>query len=109
MWRISLIDPKTDKVWQIPFDLTDIPLCIKHTVTTAPILFSEGFNFKGILDGKIAEETLMPLQSFAERWAHCKEYRGDQLAPTMGNIRLVICQLIGFAELHPEGIWQIEA
>lgn len=108
MWRISLVDDQTQKVFELPRDYSQ-GLQQKHTATSAPLSYCEAFNFKGVLDGRDADSTLLAIDAFIERWKHCRNYSDDRFAPTMGNVRQVMEQLSDFARRHPDGTWKVES
>ncbi len=107
MWRISLVNDKTNKPYLLDRPV-DGPLVPMQTATVAPIRYSELFNFMGMLNGKKAELTLLPLEQFIERWKHALPYTLDPQAPTAGNVSQTIAKLRAFVDRHPEGIWQVE-
>ncbi len=106
MWRISLIDNTTEKPFFLP--LGEKELMAKQTIVTVPLRYSEGFNFMGVLKDKIAKESLLPLESYLDRWGSCLPYTNDIYAPTLGNIKLVIEKILAFAQAYPEGLWEVE-
>lgn len=105
MWRISLLDSSANP-YLIPSD--KVQLQPKYMVLTAPIRFSEAFNFEGLLNDKEARDTLTVLNGFIERWKAVRPYNNDPLAPTMGNIKGLIERMLIFAHHYPEGLWYIE-
>lgn len=105
MWRISLLDSSA-KPYIVPSDR--VQLQPKYTVITAPIRFSEVFNFDGLLNDKEARDTLTILNGFIDRWKTVMPYHSDPFAPTIGNVKVIIERMLIFAHHYPNGLWYIE-
>lgn len=106
MLRISLVNDN-DKPFALELAATE--LMVRYTIAAAPNNFTELFNFIGVLgEDKEAHMTVMALESFLDRSKLCKPYYNDPQAPTMGNVRLVVERLLGFARQFPNGTWKLE-
>lgn len=105
MWRISLLDT-SGKPYIIPDD--KVQLQPKYTVITAPVRFSEVFNFEGLLNDKEAAATMTVLNGFIDRWKTVNAYNNDPHAPTIGNVKVTIMRMLMFAHHYPNGLWYIE-
>ena len=59
------------------------------------------------LDEQTAEDTLPRLEAFVASWPNVHPYIRDYWAPTPGNAKAAVEQLIVFAKAHPQGVWSV--
>ena len=105
MLRISLLDNK-DKPYALPLAHNEI--MVKYSVVTIPPRFVELFNFLGLLNDKLGEDTFTALETYVDRWKGVGTYSEDVFAPTAGNVRVAVERLLRLARLFPNGIWAVE-
>ena len=59
------------------------------------------------LNDRTAADTLPALLAFVDMWPDARPYERDYWAPTPGNAKKAVEQLIVFARVHPNGVWVV--
>lgn len=107
-WDIGLINPKNQCVYN-DVDKIEAGGTYELGGSTKTIL-NVTYNYSGIyqfglLHGRKAGDTIKELEEAVKRLG--TEQDNDYWKPTEGNTGFACSILLGWAKLHPEGIWQV--